>query len=207
MRRSIFAFLAAASAVVATSPAAAAPKGGTTILTLPASANNCDPTLPSPDAIDCAGYYPQNQNAGDDIPGIQAAIASLDGDVTWDGNWAAAEATKVLTLTGPNSNQINFGETLFGLTVIGAHFGNIDDNNNVSGNVTVFWLFDFGTDGANFITLDQTRGFSNAVLYTTGNPPAVPEPATWAMMLLGFGAAGTAIRRSRRSNGQIAQLA
>jgi hypothetical protein len=207
MRRSIFAFLAAASAVVATSPAVAAPKGGTTIMTLPPSANNCDITLTAPDAIDCAGYYPQNQNAGDDIAGIQEAIASLDGDVTWDGDWAAAEDTKVLTLTGPNSNQINFGETLFGLTVIGAHFGNIDDNNDVSGNVTVFWLFDFGTEGANFITLENTRGFSNAVLYTTGNPPAVPEPATWAMMLMGFGAAGTAMRRSRRGKGQIAQLA
>jgi hypothetical protein len=29
-------------------------------------------------------------------------------------------------------------------------------------------------------------------------PPSVPEPATWAMMLLGFAASGTAIRRSRR---------
>ena len=27
--------------------------------------------------------------------------------------------------------------------------------------------------------------------------PAVPEPATWAMMLLGFGAAGFAMRRRR----------
>ncbi|NJC05897.1 hypothetical protein GGQ97_001690 [Sphingomonas kaistensis] len=30
--------------------------------------------------------------------------------------------------------------------------------------------------------------------------PAVPEPGTWALMLLGFGAVGTAIRRSRRRN-------
>lgn len=34
----------------------------------------------------------------------------------------------------------------------------------------------------------------------------VPEPSTWAMMLLGFGAAGVAMRRSRRK-GQIAQIA
>jgi hypothetical protein len=27
--------------------------------------------------------------------------------------------------------------------------------------------------------------------------PAVPEPATWAMMLLGFGAAGFMLRRRR----------
>jgi len=30
------------------------------------------------------------------------------------------------------------------------------------------------------------------------NTPAVPEPATWAMMLLGFGAVGVAMRRNRK---------
>ena len=29
------------------------------------------------------------------------------------------------------------------------------------------------------------------------HPPAVPEPATWAMMLLGFGVVGFAMRRGR----------
>ena len=36
---------------------------------------------------------------------------------------------------------------------------------------------------------------------------AVPEPATWAMMLLGFGAVGTALRRSRRRKPRLLQLA
>jgi hypothetical protein len=43
-------------------------------------------------------------------------------------------------------------------------------------------------------------------IHTTGNPTgeirgflaAVPEPATWAMMLLGFAGLGFAFRRSRR---------
>ena len=34
-----------------------------------------------------------------------------------------------------------------------------------------------------------------------GVPGVVPEPATWAMMLMGFGAAGYAMRRRRRSAG------
>ena len=76
-----------------------------------------------------------------------------------------------------------------------------------AGNVSVFWLFDFGTTGANFVTLDDPTGWSNATLYTTGSPPGVPEPATWAMMLLGFGAAGTALRRSRRRTTALAQIA
>jgi hypothetical protein len=36
--------------------------------------------------------------------------------------------------------------------------------------------------------------------------PAVPEPATWAMMLTGFAAAGVALRRRRRTTA-LAQLA
>ena len=33
---------------------------------------------------------------------------------------------------------------------------------------------------------------------TDAGVPPIPEPATWAMMLLGFGAAGFALRRRRR---------
>ena len=40
----------------------------------------------------------------------------------------------------------------------------------------------------------------------TANLAAVPEPATWAMMLVGFGAMGVAMRR-RRSTATLAQLA
>lgn len=36
---------------------------------------------------------------------------------------------------------------------------------------------------------------------------AVPEPATWALMLLGFGGIGMAMRRSRRRNGGLLQVA
>jgi hypothetical protein len=42
----------------------------------------------------------------------------------------------------------------------------------------------------------------------TGRPVGpVPEPGTWAMMLLGFGAIGTALRRSRRRQRHPLQLA
>ena len=41
---------------------------------------------------------------------------------------------------------------------------------------------------------------------TPGGTPPIPEPATWALMLMGFGAAGYAMRRRRRS-ADLAQLA
>lgn len=37
--------------------------------------------------------------------------------------------------------------------------------------------------------------------------PGVPEPASWAMLILGFGAAGAAIRRSRAAPGPAARRA
>lgn len=41
---------------------------------------------------------------------------------------------------------------------------------------------------------------------TPGGTPPMPEPGTWALMLLGFGATGMAMRRSRKS-GLLTQIA
>ncbi|WP_296599811.1 PEPxxWA-CTERM sorting domain-containing protein [Phenylobacterium sp.] len=53
--------------------------------------------------------------------------------------------------------------------------------------------------------VDEVRLYGNSgnwvmddLTYTTGVTAAVPEPATWAMMMLGFGAAGAALRSRRR---------
>ncbi len=49
------------------------------------------------------------------------------------------------------------------------------------------------------IRLTDTQGYSNAVLYRAAAvTAAVPEPGTWALMLLGFGGVGVSIRRRRR---------
>ena len=56
---------------------------------------------------------------------------------------------------------------------------------------------------------DRNDGFKlagiSARLATPTVPPAVPEPATWAMMLVGFGSIGSAMRRGRRR--QVAAIA
>lgn len=195
MKFHLVASLAATLAIVSASPAMAAKSN---VQTLPAPVAPCDLGLTTPDASACSGYYSGNliNGSATDLQAQADAIALLPGDYTFDtSTWADVEATKVLTLTGPDSNQIDFGTTLFGETIVGAHFGNVA---GPAGNVSVFWLFDFGIEGASSIALDNVQGFSNAALYTTGTPPAVPEPATWGMMLMGFGAAGYAMRKRRQ---------
>jgi hypothetical protein len=59
----------------------------------------------------------------------------------------------------------------------------------------------FSTTNGGFADLKQLR------LVLAGSTPAVPEPATWAMMLLGFGGIGFAMRRSRRGSGALMQVA
>lgn len=59
--------------------------------------------------------------------------------------------------------------------------------------------------GTNTLTVGGTTGTSTNVnanfsgVLSFSNAPTVPEPATWAMMLVGFGAAGYSLRRKKSS--------
>lgn len=121
-------------------------------------------------------------------------------------------ATVLAALQGLNGTAtLNFGGSgadllgssmLSGLTIVGLHFGNTPDA-NVPGtrgqpntNVSAFWLVNL-TSPTQTLSLTNGAGSSNAQVFAT-RIGAVPEPATWALMLLGFGGMGLAMRRSRR---------
>jgi hypothetical protein len=113
--------------------------------------------------------------------------------------------TVLAALTNLNgSSTMNFGITLSGLTILGAHFGNnIESDPN---NVTAFWLIDLGNTSTTTLNFVNGQGSSNAQIFATSDT-RLPEPSTWAMMLFGFGAAGVAMRRSRRKSTLATQLA
>jgi hypothetical protein len=94
-------------------------------------------------------------------------------------------------------------------------FEAFDENNLSLGTITISPAtagFDGETDEDTFFGVINAGGIS---MLTINNPPAteidhiqygflaavtsVPEPTTWAMMLLGFGAVGCALRRRKRA--------
>lgn len=92
-------------------------------------------------------------------------------------------------------------ETFTGQQVI--DFGIADGNqsaSNTNGRLTF-------TGGAGQVITRIDLASSQAVLEADniGVIAAVPEPGTWGMMLLGFGAMGASLRRRRRSSTVFAQ--
>lgn len=148
----------------------------------------------------CAGGYSANllQGSLTDPTGL-AALTALGAPGT-----GIFLETKLegLDLSG---NVINFDTLLTGMTVFAFHAGGAGDGDQG----TFFFQFDAGA-GVDVITItdrlnSSSTGLSNAALFQTSTG-AVPEPGTWAMMLLGFGAMGVSLRRRRGGEG-ILQVA
>ena len=64
----------------------------------------------------------------------------------------------------------------------------------------------FGQPYLNGFTNIGNQALTNSAPYTIATPGAVPEPATWAMMLLGLGFVGGVLRTRRRQNPTVAYV-
>lgn len=168
-------------------------------------------------AVACVGYYGGNLLTGTTGSATTATEQTyinllLSGPATTSGSGYTPPYTGLDTSTvlGAISNlngtaTLDFGSlNLTGWTVLGAHFGNNTDS--IYNDVTAFWLIDLGNTVTNTLTLTNGQGSSNAQIFAT-NGQAVPEPATWGMMLLGFAGIGMALRRTRRSGHALMQVA
>ena len=127
------------------------------------------------------------------IAGLSFASSTASASVVFiNGNNPQPGEQNVLFITGT-------GTTVSGLTNMSGTLGTFTDNfpggpgeNFVTilaqGNETISSVA--FTSSAGFGTFDQPR--------ISGIASAVPEPSTWAMMLLGFAGLGFAFRHSRR---------
>jgi hypothetical protein len=170
----------AALALVVAAPASAA---------LTPSGTDCNTVITGQGFVDCSGLYEGNLFNEANEADLNLALEVLLG-TNPEIEFGDIDPTKTF-FTADGDMAVLFGEALTGEYILGLKFA------DESG----LFLFDFVDQaGLEF----NINGFSSGVVI---NPPGeVPEPATWAMMLMGFGAAGYAMRRRRRI-GPIAQLA
>ena len=80
-------------------------------------------------------------------------------------------------------------------TVGQAGFGIFVPQGTVSGQSLSTFYFAYDDQATN-----PDRDYDDMIIRAVVHP-AVPEPATWAMMLVGFGGMGVALRRRRRQTG------
>ena len=156
----------------------------------------------------CVGYYDGNLSSNATSGDQTSALAALGLTFPNAFTSAAQKLDKAIDTTKLTPTFINFDTLLYGTTYIGIHWGNIPNpgpghGGPLENNITAFYKFDAGTTGLDKIMLTTANNsISNAILYKTGSAtvaPPVPEPATWAMMIGGFGLAGGAMRR-RKTN-------
>jgi uncharacterized protein (TIGR03118 family) len=98
-----------------------------------------------------------------------------------------------------NFSYINTGINAFD-PVTGAFLGTIPINAGLGNTPGGLWALGFGTGSSNGDpnTLYFTDGIDGETHGLFGAISAVPEPATWAMMLIGFAGLGFAFRQSQR---------
>lgn len=133
--------------------------------------------------------------------------------------WTSGELDDFLGISASPTNPIgaylpatlDLGQNADGYWVYFVDLGTLTLPSN--GNASDAYLLTLGQDLAlggyivGFINQSGAYGAtanSGAILETGSS---VPEPATWAMMLVGFGATGFAMRRSRRGKKLVSQLA
>ena len=184
------------------------------------AATNVDHVLASFNSggTSAVGFFDSSENLSGDANG-QAVVSAANGSVLND---------LTFTLTGGST----FGVATFNLSGAGQVTGTETTSVFVTsiglGGVLTTQQFTINTNGSNFLGFYGTAGERFTGLSFVSDPvtsgiadfrqlrlgdvrgpvPSVPEPSTWAMLLLGFGTMGVSLRRRRRASGaQLAQVA
>lgn len=145
----------------------------------------------------------------DQVPGAGSGFANVGfGSLPDLANIPAADAFKftfgsyVFTLADDPAAMIQYNNGKFNGFVFNTTF-NFEGSNYLfqlnGGSLTVKSEADpFGQSYVNGYTNIGNQSLTNATAYVPAATSAVPEPAAWAMMLVGFGFVGGAMRSAKR---------
>lgn len=123
-----------------------------------------------------------------------AHSGSYDWNMTWSTIAGAANSyDQQIIWNFADASTLNFNREEWG-SVLAPYATVSNGGGNINGTL-VAKVFNQSSE-VHLGTFDGYAGFLSPAV-----PSPAPEPATWAMMLSGFGAVGTMIRRRRRQNG------
>jgi len=109
------------------------------------------------------------------------------------GVFTAGDLAGLLTFTSSGGANATVGDRGFGIFL---------GPNALSGDASSVFFFGYDDQITN-----QDDDFDDFIVRATVTPlAAVPEPGTWAMMLIGFGSVGFALRGKRRPTPQAARV-
>ena len=138
-------------------------------------------------------FHPGFASTGEDA--IIRFIAPIAGLYTIGGSFARQDIT-----ANGNGTRVsifsNVGGTyssLFTNTIAANSYGNSTPFSGLTANLGVGDTIDFALNNLGDYAYDSTGITANLSV------ASVPEPATWAMMIIGFGAVGSAMRSRRRA--------
>jgi len=151
------------------------------------------------------------KNNGGDENGVGVVTDPSGDHEIWTGTDFAGGAI-VLDVSDLLANSVTEAQFSMGSTTAGEGwtiygFNGVSFVNLLSGNDELTWHDLPGWGSYLDYAFTATNAGDNVLLGALSLTQSVPEPATWAMMLLGFGAMGVAFRRQKRSAKALVQVA
>lgn len=152
---------------------------GFQIKTPPADANGAPPANSDPSGTSYLSV----------LGGGSATITFLMPVSGFQFDWGSIDRYNVLTINSTGADPV---------IIPGTNFTNPANGNQVSpGTNGLFSVY--GNAGEQFTSITLTSRSNSFEIDNLATPSsAVPEPATWAMMIMGFGAVGSLVRSKRR---------
>ncbi|MHA6724268.1 PEPxxWA-CTERM sorting domain-containing protein [Sphingomonas sp. RS2018] len=141
--------------------------------------------------VSCYGRISGNSlnNANNAILGTALSALGYAGTTV---SYSALADGSIVSLSGEANSAVNVPGVLNGTVFLGIHTGG-GGKSGVGNQTSVYRINAVNLD---VLTLRPSGGSTATLLAVTA--PAVPEAATWAMMLIGFGGMGFALRRHSR---------